>query len=71
MMKYAMYIDRLNIETAKARLCLGTSEMLAAAGLSTSTYNQVCRTGKASPKTIGKLASALGVDPKEIIREEN
>ena len=65
-----MKIDFERIELAKADAALSTKEMLQNAGVPLGTWNGILRNRTASPKTIGKLAKALGVKAAWIVKGE-
>lgn len=63
-----MRLDKEKYTLARARACMGQKE-LEAAGIPRGT---LCRalSGEISPKTVGRIAKALGVDVTEIIETE-
>lgn len=63
-----MKIDRQKYELAKARACMGQKELIEA-GIPKCTLYRASRED-VSPKTIGKIAKALGVDVTDIIETE-
>ena len=65
-----MKADRKKIELAMARVCMNTADLSAAAGITGSTVRSVISGKGARPRTLGRIARALGVDPAEIIKEE-
>lgn len=65
-----MKADKKRIELAMARACMNTAGLSAAAGISGSTARSVISGKGARPRTLGRIARALGVDPAEIIMEE-
>lgn len=60
-----MKINAKKYELARARACMGLKE-LEAAGISRGTLSNI-RKRNLKPKTIGRIAAALGVDVTEII----
>lgn len=64
-----MKIDMEKLEIAKARACFNTGDMLRAANIPWGTYSNILNKKTASPKTVGKLAKALGADVLDIIKQ--
>jgi transcriptional regulator with XRE-family HTH domain len=66
-----MEVDGQELRRLRRRKVLSMRELEELAGIS---YNTVWRleTGRtgAQPRTVRKLAEALGVDPSELVREE-
>lgn len=60
-------IDNKKLFLACARMCIGTSEIVKVANLSTVTLQRICEGKPLRSKTVGKIAKALGVTPEEII----
>lgn len=62
-----MEMDRNKFELALARKCCSITDLKVIAGASVAKVIQ----GKSSlrPKTLGKIAKALGVDPAELLKE--
>lgn len=65
-----MKADRKKIELAMARACMNTADLSAAAGIPGSTVRSAISGKGIRPRTLGRIARALGVDPAEIIKEE-
>ena len=65
-----MKVNRQKLEMAMARACMNSAELPKAADLPRPTvYNAI--TGRnIRPATLGKIAKALGVDPADIIEQE-
>lgn len=63
-----MKIDRQKYELAKARACMGQKELIES-GIPQGTLSRILQKD-VSPKTVGKIAKALGVDVAEIIETE-
>ncbi len=61
-------LDRIDLELA--RKCLTVTDLCKKAGVAYPSYAQI-RAGKATPKpvTVGKLATALGLDPVELLEK--
>lgn len=64
-----MKVDNARLDITLAKKCLSITE-LRCKGLSPQTLSRIRHGESVKPKTIGKLAQALGVDPAEIIKEE-
>lgn len=59
------------IDKIKFEICLAKKKQTIkgiSSGLSSSTIAKIRREENVSPRTIGKLAAALGVEPEEIIK---
>ena len=65
-----MKVDRKKLELAKARACMDTADLAAAAGLPRPTVQNAIVGKSVRPGTLGRIARALGVDPAELLREE-
>lgn len=61
-----MRIDKNKLQIACARNCISSGEIVNLLGITRSTLSSCVRKG-GSPKTIGKIAKAIGVDVTEII----
>jgi transcriptional regulator with XRE-family HTH domain len=61
-------VDKLRALRKKRVLAL--RELGERASVSKDTISRIERTGRAYPSTIRKLAGALGVDPSELVPEE-
>lgn len=60
---------RISAEKVELILAKKTATMKGiSSGLSSSTIAKIRREENVSPRTIGKLAAALGVEPEEIIK---
>ena len=64
-----MRIDNNKLEMELARNCMPISN-LRDSGLSPQTITRIRRGVEVKPVTVGKIAKALGVDPKDIIEKE-
>lgn len=64
-----MRVSRQKIELLMMDQCLDPKDIVRAAGIS---YPALVRAyaGRSKPSTIGKIAKALGVAPREILEEE-
>ena len=65
----------MKLNTTKIALILADREMTRAAlaeqcGLSRQNISTILTRGTCEPKTVGKLAKGLGIDPAEIIKED-
>ncbi len=56
-----MKLNTKKYELAKARVCKGQKELVAA-GIPKGTLCRLARGGDARPETIGRIAKALGMD---------
>lgn len=66
-----MLLDKTKAELAMARLGLNRSDLSRKLGVAVLTASQYFKPGRdLNPKTMGKLAKALEVDPSEIIKSE-
>ena len=65
-----MKINRMKLELAKARDCMGQKEIVAA-GFSAGTLTNAMTGKNIKPETAGRLAKVLGVDVLEIIETED
>lgn len=66
-----MKVNRKKLYLALARACMNLSEAAKAAGMPYQSAKNVYNGRGATPATIGKLCRALGVDPADIIEEED
>lgn len=64
-----MKISRRKLELFMAVRCLNPKDIVAKAGISYPALMRACA-GRSKPSTIGKISKALGVDPREILEEE-
>lgn len=65
-----MKADRNKLELAMARACMNSADLPAAAGLPRPTVQNLIVGKSVRPATLGKVARALGVDPKDILEKE-
>lgn len=65
-----MKLDKNKIDVIRARKELPVTVLLVNAGVSSSSFYSGMKTDL-DPVVVGKIASALGVDPIEIIAQEN
>ena len=66
-----MNIDCTKLDLALARAGLDINELCTKSGIPIITFSQVRRgIRKPHPKTVGRIAAALGVDPAELIETE-
>lgn len=61
-------INKLRL--AMARACMNPQDLAKAAEMPPQTVNGVLRGRGVRPATLGRIAKALGVDPAEIVKEE-
>lgn len=66
-----MTVDREKVNLILAKKKLTVTELCGAAGYSRNRFYTVMNSKKVSPKTVGKIAEALGVDVTEIIETED
>lgn len=60
-------IDNKKLFIACARLCIGTSEIMKLAEISTVTLQRIYNGKPVRAITVGKICKALGVMPEEIL----
>ncbi len=65
-----MKANRKAIELAMARACMNASDIANKADMPEMTVKNVLSGRGVKPRTLGKVARALGVDPAEIIEQE-
>lgn len=65
-----LVLDKQKILLSMARIGIGKQELLEAAEVSSRTLNDVMTGMPVRPKTLGKVAKALRVDPAELILED-
>ena len=65
-----MKVNRKKLEMAMARACMNSADLPAAAGIPRGTVQNAIVGKGVRPATLGRIAKALGVDPAEIIQEE-
>ena len=65
-----MKIDSIKIKLLLAEQQLTQTDMSAKCGVSQQNISTILLRGTCSPATVGKLAKALGVDAREIVKEE-
>lgn len=61
-------LDKIKLQMA--RKSLSRKQILAASGLSPSTWHHINKTGRANTTTVGRVAAALGCDVLDIIDSE-
>ncbi len=65
-----LILDVEKVELLALRKCWGLSDVQKAAGLASQTlYNVKRGRSLATPRTIGRVARALDVDPREILKD--
>lgn len=64
-----MKADRKKLEIAMANACMNPSDLVRTAGVPRPTFNNVLTGRGVRPATIGRIASALGVDVREILED--
>lgn len=65
-----MKANKKALQLAMARACAGRKEISERAGMSEMTVKNVLDGRSVRPATLGKVARALGVDPLEIMEQE-
>lgn len=65
-----MQADKSKLTLAMARACMNPQDLAKAADMPPQTVNRVMLGRGVRPATLGKVARALGVDPADIIKEE-
>lgn len=65
-----MKADKEKLLLAMARACMDTSDLAKKAGLPRPTIDNVICGRSVRPGTFGRVAKALGVDPREIIEKD-
>lgn len=65
-----LILDKQKILLSMARMGIGKQELLEAAEVSSRTLNDVMAGMPVRPKTLGKVAKALRVDPAALILED-
>ena len=65
-----MKVDRAKLERAMARACLDSKELAEKAQIPRPTLNNAIVGKGVRPSTLGRIAKTLGVDPLEIIEQE-
>lgn len=65
-----MKADTSKLRLAMARACMNPQDLAKAAEMPPQTVNGVLRGRSIRPATLGRIAKALGVDPSEILKDE-
>lgn len=65
-----MKVNRKKLELAMARSCMESRNLPAAAGLPRPTVQNAIVGKSVRPATLGRIAKALGVDPLDILAQE-
>ena len=65
-----MKVNKKALLLAMARACVGRKEISEKAGMPEMTVKNVLDGRSVRPATLGKVARALGVDPLEIMEQE-
>ena len=65
-----MRANRKMMELAIARACMNTKDIAKESGMPEQTVKNVLYGRNVKPRTLGKFAKAIGVDPAEIIEKE-
>ena len=64
-----MKIDTARLDLVLARCCMNAADLRN--GTSPQTLKRIYRGEEVKPKTVGRIAAALGVDPAEIMEKED
>lgn len=64
-----MKADKKKLVLAMARACMNTADVVKKTGMPEATVKNVISGRSVTPRTFGKLAHGLGVDPGDIIEE--
>lgn len=65
-----MKADKEKLFLAMARACMNTGDLEKKAGLPRPTVDNVICGRSVRPGTLGRVAKALGVDPREIVEKD-
>lgn len=65
-----MKVNSTKLRLAMARKCMNTADLSEKAEMPIQTINGVLRGRSIRPATLGRIAKALGVDPSELLKEE-
>jgi DNA-binding Xre family transcriptional regulator len=65
-----MKVNRQKLELAMARACMESAGLAEAAQMPRPSLNNAISGKSIRPATLGKIARALGVDPADLIEEE-
>ena len=63
-----MIVDKEKAHLAMARACMNPQDIAKTAEMPPQTVNRFLLGRKVTPKTVGRIANALRVDPTEIIQ---
>ena len=66
-----MKINAVKVKMLIAKRCMSVNEFVGAAHIASSTMRLALSGNKVTVKTLGKIAKALGVDPEDIIEQED
>lgn len=64
-----MRVDKKKLDLCRAKKCMSAKDMLKAANVSSVTISKI-DTKEINAVVVGKLARALGVEPEEILADE-
>ncbi len=62
-----MQIDKIKLQLLLAEKELSAKDLAEMAEISPQTISKIIKNGRSKPKTIGKIAKALGVEPAELV----
>ena len=65
-----MKVNRQKLYLAMARACMDSADLPAATGMPRPTVQNAIVGKSIRPSTLGKIAKALGVDPADLIEQE-
>lgn len=64
------FIDKRKLELLCAEKCVGCVELTKLAGVSSCVLHNIKKGSSVNPKTLGKLAKALNVNPIDLLKED-
>ena len=65
-----MQVNKKSLELEMARACMNAKDISEASNMPESTVKNVISGRNVKPRTLGKIAKALGCDPLDIIEQE-
>ena len=66
-----MFVDFVKLRNAIARRCFSMRAFLREAHMSSATVKRIREGGKVNTRTVGRLASVLGVDVEDLLLDGN
>lgn len=64
-----MQLDRNKIDLVMAKREMSVIDLAAACGITRQRASMILNSKNTQPKTVGKIANALGVEPEELLEE--